>query len=276
MELRLGLVGERIAYSLSPRIIEWGLAQTKMPGRYTLRDLAADDARLWIRGGNWDGLNVTMPHKSLAAECCDDLTETAQRSGAVNTLWHRDERITGDNTDAAGFRYALGRIVPPEDPVENILIIGGGGAARAVFVALTDLFPQAKITMALRDETTMHGCVRQWAAQLLITICTLTEAAESISIFDLVIQATPVGSAHLPGLPLVFPPQLKRDVLMMDLIYAPQETAFLRRARAWGARTANGLPMLIAQAAESFQLWTGEQFPLERAMEELLPELTRL
>jgi shikimate dehydrogenase len=104
-------------------------------------------------------------------------------------------------------------------------------------------------------------------------ITTAHNAAEQLHTFDLVVQATPVGSASYPGYPLDPPLNFKRNALVMDLLYTPRRTHFLDAAAAFGARTENGLVMLTAQAAASFERWTGLPFPLEQCERELLPEL---
>ena len=108
-----------------------------------------------------------------------------------------------------------------------------------------------------------------------IAVLTNARAEKHLSEYDLIVQATPVGGASLPGYPLTPPLNFSKDVLVIDLIYSPRRTLFLEAAEAFGAETENGLVMLIAQGAESFRLWTGMDFPMAAAIEDLLPEFQK-
>lgn len=272
MRYRLGLIGRQIDYSLSPRIHRWALAQCGLAGDYSLFDLTADAVSALIAQREWDGLNVTVPYKTAAGGFCDHLTPQAARSGAVNTLFWRDGAIWGDLTDVAGCAIALRQLLG-DKKIERPLIIGGGGAARAAALALCDDFGCTQLALAVRDPAAAQAHLHSLNLTAELCIATLEHSARRLAEFDLVVQATPVGGSHLPGLPLPGDLAFQRDAAVLDLVYAPRRTAFLERAAASGARLQNGLPMLIAQAAGAFELWTRQPFPLKRAMNEILPQL---
>ena len=267
MFFRCGLVGEHISYSLSPRIFEWGLGTCGLEGEYRLYDLPQDRAREVAEHSGWHGLNVTTPHKCAALDWCHGLTERAKTVGAVNVLLRRDDAVWGDNTDVYGCEYALKRHSNALPEIHRALIVGSGGGARAVLLALEKVFAPQEVFIASRDPQAAAerlGLVARHSLQ--VQCLSLSAAAEQLDSFDIVVQATPVEC------PLSEPLHFRRGALVMDLVYAPRLTRFLQAAARSGAQTENGLIMLIAQAAASFEIWTERTFPLERALAELLPE----
>ena len=133
MAYRFGLIGEHIASSLSPVLFSWAFQHTGTSGSYTLFDFPRRLARSFLLRArvDWDGLNVTAPHKDLAYTLCDELTDTAMKVRAVNTLVRKQSKLVGYNTDVAGFRYALEQKLELSSKADRVLIIGTGGAARA-------------------------------------------------------------------------------------------------------------------------------------------------
>ncbi|MBU0508130.1 shikimate dehydrogenase [bacterium] len=269
--LRLGLIGRDISYSLSPRIHQWGLVTLGLYGEYRLYDIKADEIPSLLRSSEWDGLNVTVPHKTLVAGLCNILTEEARLSQSVNVLFRREGKIWGNTTDGKGFLCALNRLVEHPISVRRVLIIGSGGAARAVLLSLGRHSAIEHVVVASRNPEQTERNLALMKANC--TVVSLEQAASELIEYDLVVQATPVGSAQVQGLPLPQPFRFAPIAHVMDLIYSPRKTEFLRLAESNGCRVQNGLLMLIGQAAASFKLWTNIPFPLERAMKELLPEL---
>lgn len=274
MYYRLGILGQSISYSLSPAIFAWAFRRTGLDGEYAVFDLPVQAAEELIRSERWDGLSVTVPHKTLARELCSDLTTVARKTGAVNTLSRRQGRVWGDNTDVAGFRHALRRSVPRCEALRRVLVIGSGGAARAIIVALRECTEALEIAVASRlpeqARRRLHATSEFTCA---VQVISLPEAAGALASFDLIVQATPVGSARNPGLPLPAPLRFAPHAHVFDLVYSPVATEFLRAAKECGAHSENGLVMLIAQAAASFETWTGVVFPLDEALTDLLPNL---
>ncbi len=254
-----GVIGDPVAHSLSPAIhnaayralgLDWVYVGLPVPagrGHEAIRALPV----LGIAG-----VNVTMPHKSDAADACDALTGDAAALGAVNTVVVRpDGSLLGDSTDGAGFLAALSRL--GVDPAAaRILVLGAGGAARSIVLSLGRA--RARVMVAAR---------RAEAAAAAAELATGAEAhdwsdlATLVARCDVIVNATPIG---MGGEPPPFDPALigPRHVVV-DTVYHPAETPLLAVARARGATAENGLGMLLGQAALAFTLFTGLDAPLE-------------
>lgn len=279
MAYRFGLIGEHIASSLSPVLFSWAFQHTGTSGSYTLFDFPRRLARSFLLRArvDWDGLNVTAPHKDLVYTICDELTDTAMKVRAVNTLVRKQSKLIGYNTDVAGFRYALEQKLEVVSRADRVLIIGTGGAARAALVAVSQVLSPLEIAVASRRPVdALDRVAPVLPAPFAPVLLTHTKARKRLHEFDVVVQATPVGHLSNPGFPLEPPFTFKPGAAVFDLIYSPRKTLFLEAAESFGAITENGLVMLLAQAAESFQIWTGKPFPLEHAVRELLPELRNI
>lgn len=273
-----GIVGERITTSLSPSLFTWAMAKTGINGSYVIYDFPRRLAKTLIvhSDGEWFGLNITSPHKDLAYELSEELSERAEAVRSVNSLTHRNGRIFGDNTDIAGFKFALARRMKHRPIPDTALVIGTGGAARACIYGCRELYPDIEMHVATRRT----GLAAERLASLQLpasdlSIITHAKAARFLPEYDLVVQATPVGHISRAGYPLSPPLNFKRGALVMDLIYAPGKTLFLEAAQAFEAEIENGLVMLIAQGAVCFTEWTGLDFPMEDAMLQLLPEFQK-
>jgi shikimate dehydrogenase len=215
------------------------------------------------------GLSVTMPHKSDVLAGLDQLTPTAARLGAVNTIsWAPSAThptLEGDSTDGAGFLDAL-RDDDGFDPAgRHCVVLGAGGAARAVTLALAEAGAASVGVVARRAE--MAAAAAELAGpggRPVVVTDSSTDVAEAIEAADLVVNATPVGMAAGDGLPFGLDAAvLHGGHFVADLIYAPATTPLLVAARGRGAATANGLGMLINQAARQVAIWTGRPPPIE-------------
>jgi len=271
--IRLGLIGYPLSHSLSPRLHAAAFAAVGLDGEYHLYPVAPDDnaglAQLTtrIRKGELQGLNVTIPHKQTVIPLLDDLTPFAQAIGAVNTLFLKDNKLIGHNTDAPGFLSDLHKAAPKGFSEKKALVLGAGGAARAVVYAL--LRDDWGVTLAVR-----RADVEQ-AAALMASMKrdagdrfhhpVLLEAGELSPLVDgirLIVNATPIGMFPVVGNSpwpdgLLFP----RCAVVYDLVYNPRETMFIQQARAAGLHTASGIGMLVEQASLSFETWTGRVPP---------------
>jgi shikimate dehydrogenase len=273
-----GLVGEKNTASLSPSLFTWAMAKTGIHGTYTIYDFPRRLARSLIVNANhsWVGLNVTSPYKDLAYEVSNLVTDRAAVVRSVNALTKTPEGIRGDNTDIAGFKFALQRRMAGREAPKSALFIGTGGAARACIYGCKELYPQIEIHIATRRTATAVdrlAALQDNAYQL--SIFTLAKASRNLADYDLIVQASPVGHDSMPGYPLPPPLNFKHDALVMDLIYTPRKTLFLEAAEAFHSSIENGLVMLIAQGAECFRHWTGHEFPMNDALSELLPEFQK-
>ncbi len=249
-----GLVGLPVMHSVSPHIHNSAFASEGINGVYLpfeVRDVKEFFRRMVhprSRELSWNlrGLSITAPHKQTVMECLDWIDPTAKEIGALNTVVVEQDRLLGYNTDAAGFiEPLLDRFGSLRDA--KVAVIGAGGAARAAVYALRQ--QNAVVTVFARDAA---------KAQLLGVSCESLSGA-SYAGYDVVVNATPLGSgAHIDQTP-VTQQQLSGVRCVYDLIYNPRETRLMREAHAAGCETLGGLEMLLAQAKLQFELWTGSK-----------------
>jgi len=256
-----GIIGWPVEQSLSPAIhnaafeaagLDWVYAA--FPVRPGEAGRAVDAMRaLGIRG-----LNVTMPHKRDVIAALDELSPEAARAGAVNTIVAEGERLVGETTDGPGFVRFLTADAGVEPAGVRALVFGAGGAARAIVLALCDMGGRVAVAARRRDQAEEIAAVAKDAKP--VAFDAMAVDAE-LGHAEIVVNATPVGHA---GETLPFDPaRLGPRHVVVDLIYHPESTPFVRTARERGARAFNGLGMLVHQAALSFELWTGLDAPIE-------------
>lgn len=254
------VIGDPVRHSLSPVIhnaafaargLDWVFLACEVPeGR--VPDALAGAVALGI-----EGLSVTMPHKAAVAAAVDELSPTARLLGAVNCVARHGDRLVGHSTDGDGFVDALADEADWAPAGARCAVLGAGGAARAVSLALAEA---GAAEVAVVNRTPQNATS---AAALAGDRGRVAEPGE-IGDFDLVVNATPLGmSGHSgPQMP-VDPALLQPDQLLVDLIYEPAETPLLAAARERGLRAFNGVRMLVHQAARAFELWTGTEAPVE-------------
>jgi shikimate dehydrogenase len=242
-----GVLGFPVAHSRSPAMMNAAFKALGLEGwRYVKLPVAPARLEEIVRalpGSGYRGANVTIPHKLAAHALCDEQGEAAAAIGAVNTLTFTPEgAIRGDNTDAPGLLDALGEPAP-----RSALVLGAGGAARAAVWALREA--GAEVTVWNRTPER----ARALAEDLRVS------HAERPGPVELLVNATSVGLRQgdsLDGLPLVEAP------VVADLVYGEEPTPLVRWAAARGARTIDGLELLVRQGALSFELWTGRPAPV--------------
>jgi shikimate dehydrogenase len=257
----VGVIGHPVGHSLSPLLhnaafdalgLDWVSVAFSVPAG------AATDALAGMRALGVVGLSVTMPHKHDAANLVDECTAVAQRLGAVNCITQTDGRLVGDSTDGAGFVESLRRT--GFDPAgRRCLVVGAGGAARAVVLALADA-DALEVVIVNRTQARAEE-----AAVLAGQRGRVGRAADVVGA-DLVVQATPVGmdGVDLGSGTMPFDPSLLHPgQVVADLVYHPMVTPLLAAARARGAETVGGLGMLVHQAALAIERWTGSTAPVE-------------
>jgi len=248
---RLVLLGHPVSHSLSPAFQNAALRAAGIGLSYEAVDvspgrLAAELGRLrLVRGAG----NVTVPHKQAIARLCDRLTPLAERLGAVNTFWHEGGVLVGDNTDVAGFA-AMADSLGVEPAGAVVACLGAGGAASAA-CAVVDGWPGARITLWSRGMERARELQLRFPA---VVRCAHTPA-EALDGATLVVNATPLGMRDESG--PVDVALLPRDARVMDLVYRPGETRWVRAARAAGHRAADGREMLLRQGAAAFARWFG-------------------
>ncbi len=271
--IRLGLIGYPVSHSLSVKIQNAAFQACGLEGDYSLFPILPEDrAGLKdlldrIRGGEITGLNVTIPHKQNVIPLLDELTATAKAIGAVNIIYMKDGMLTGDNTDAVGFlkdlkRFMAGYLSSTVYRPSSI-VLGAGGAARAVIYALVD--DGWKVAIASRRMEQAQELAEQFNN---CTILDFNLSTFQLSNVQLLINTTPVGmTPDIDSSPLPENISLPRHLSIYDLVYNPAETKLVCDARAQGLQATTGLGMLIEQAALAFEIWTGDKAPREAMLD---------
>lgn len=268
--LNLGLIGFPVGHSLSPQLHHAALRAMGLAGEYRLYaidPLPAGEPALaervgQLRDGKLHGLNVTIPHKQSVLPLLDERTDLVLRTGSANTLFIQDGRLVGDTTDVPGFLDDLHLWLPPGACARRrVLVLGAGGSARAVVVALHEAGWQVILTTRRTEQA------EQLAASLGIALEVIPlepDELARVADIDLVVNTTPVGMhPHPDASPWPDEIGFPAGAAIYDLIYNPAETLLLRQARQSGLPARNGLGMLVGQAALSLERWTGQPVPRE-------------
>jgi shikimate dehydrogenase len=269
--LRLGVIGDPVEHSISPAMQQPALDAMGIPAIYErwhtpLEDLPARIESL--RATDVLGANVTVPHKEHVLSLVDDVSDLARRAGAVNTISNREGRLIGDNTDIHG----LGRSLRLHDETlagQNAVVLGAGGAARAVVLALEEV-GLARIAVLNRSLERAERLRDDLDPAPVVAVASDTpEAAEELDRADLVVNATALGwnRGEMPLTPEQID-SLSKDALVVDITY--RDTDLLEHSRQRGLRTVDGLEMLVFQGARSLEIWTGREAPVEIMMQSAL------
>lgn len=280
------VLGDPVEHSLSPGLFRFVFRELGVTYRYRALRVPASElpgVLERVRAGELAGVNVTIPHKERVISLLDALDPQAEKLGAVNTIAREGGGLKGYNTDLAGFSRALREAGghPPDLPGRRAVVLGAGGAARAVLFALVEMG---------FTEITVGNRTRGRAERLLLDLQTETgfsrwevvgwkdpKLSEAVRGASLLVNATPVGMyPHTAGCPLPDPRALHPGLLVMDLVYNPVETRLLKEARARGARAADGLSMLIHQALGSLEIWTQGELRWEGSIDEIREYVTDL
>ncbi|HHM01796.1 MAG TPA: shikimate dehydrogenase [Caldithrix abyssi] len=262
---RFLIIGYPLGHTFSPKMHNLALEHYNISGRYEAMAIDPgefDQAMETLKKENISGFNITVPYKQSILNHLDKVNPAAAAIGAVNTVvCDREGKWTGYNTDIHGFLHPLKSNIPE---LKSCLILGAGGAARAVAFALADQ-PAIK-KMAILNRTLSRA--KELKADLEIQMPSLQIRCLSGGIhtgepYDLIVNTSSVGMGSLSGkTPLTdLPSLIHGGTVVYDLIYNPAETLLLREARRLGLQTLNGLPMLIEQGSQAFYLWTGHYFP---------------
>jgi len=268
MSKRAGVIGHPLGHTKSPAIFAAAFAKAGIDATYEAWDTPADtlEGRVnALRGADFLGANVTTPHKEAVLAFIDGTVGAASKIGAVNTIVHQDGKLLGHNTDVAGFARALREDAGFEAQGRRAVILGAGGAARAVAAALVEA--QASVIFVIgrkpkKTEGVALALKRTTPPGTTITWAYWGDGSfhRSLREADLLVNCTPLGTA---GSATEQESPVPADLIqpattVFDLVYNPLETPLLAAARARGAKAVGGLGMLVYQAAESFRLWTGQ------------------
>ena len=275
MTKRVVLIGHPVAHSLSGQMQQAAFEAAGIDARYELLDRTVMELPAAIeelRGDDYLGANVTIPHKERVVPLVERLTDEAHATGAVNTVTKEGRRLVGHNTDVGAFRTALDALVGRQKMPKSAVVLGAGGGARAVVHGLISEGFQ-RVIVFNRHLHRAEGLVRHFARSAQHMELKAMPWHESVIEAEvakakIVVNATAIGLAsdETPIPAELLPP----DLLVMDLIYTPRETRLLRDAKAAGAQNvANGELMLLHQGAAAFELWTGQPAPMALMRERL-------
>ena len=265
MRRRAFVYGYPIGHSLSPQIHNGAFRARGLDVDYAAREVSADElpgAVADLRAEGVLGANVTVPHKVAVFDLVDEVDDVARRVGAVNTVQNRAGRLWATNTDVPGFARSL-RDADITVPGRSAVVLGAGGAARAIGYALLD----AGARRLLLANRTVERAERLAAdlGELFPAACLVTRPLDRLAMDDLdecelLVNTTTVGMGEERS-PLEAE-LLPRGAAGADIVYQPARTLLLRDAETAGLRTLGGLPMLVHQAAVAWELWTGQEAPL--------------
>ncbi|MHB8718096.1 MAG: shikimate dehydrogenase family protein [Candidatus Dormibacteria bacterium] len=267
--LALCLIGQGITHSPSPDMHAAAMAAMGIEGTYEIVDVAAPRLPAVLadlRAGRWQGANVTVPYKQALASVCDELGGDAATTGAVNTLTVRHGSIHGDSTDAAGFELGLSaaHLWPLEGA--TAVVLGAGGVAAAVALALSRV-PTSRTTVVARRVTAARALVDRLGAVGVENLAVGLWDAEWLERLlrgaGIVVNATTAGVRDLP----LEPAALRSSCTVADVRYRPRPVDLVSAARAAGLRACDGAEMLVQQGMASLRLWTGSQPAISVARE---------
>jgi shikimate dehydrogenase len=248
----LGIVGHPLSHSLSPVLHNWGFQKSGFPGVYLRWELPPERLPGFIEAVRTlpiHGVSVTIPHKQKIVSHLDGISPAAAQVGAVNTLYWREGRLLGENTDVDGFNAPL---LQAGMRPKTALVLGAGGAARAVVAGLQRLGLK-KVWVSSRDSGKSVALAREFEADM------LPWSERGDMAVELVVNATPLGmkggwEARSPWPTDRFPAGVE---CVYDLVYNPEETILIQLARRSGIRVLSGLSMFLHQGLAQFLLWTG-------------------
>jgi shikimate dehydrogenase len=262
----LGIIGYPIGHSISPAFQQAALDHCGIDATYRAWAVPPAEVGAFIRelrDPNTLGINVTVPHKEAVIPHLDEVDDWARAAGAVNTIVNRGGRLTGHNTDGQGFLRALGEERGFLPRGRRVLVLGAGGAARGVVLALIRE-GVGQLTIAnrtLNRAQRLCGLAEDGGVSNQAVPLAGDALAAAAATADLIVNCTTMGMSHGPdekGAPLSWQ-QIPRTALVNDLVYNPAQTPLLREAARAGAPVLGGIHMLVYQGAASFEMWTGKK-----------------
>lgn len=263
----LCVIGHPIEHSMSPIMHNAAIQDLGLNYIYIAFDVPPNKLKEALKGFkslNIKGINVTLPHKENAIEFIDKVDEIAQRIGAINAIKNENGLLIGRNTDAEGANKALLN-ARCEITGKNVVLIGAGGAAKAISYSLAS--DTNKITVINRSEDRAKKLVSELKSKMDLNIESKKYSEiilkEEISNADLLINATPVGMFPAIDISPVSKKALHRELFVFDLIYNPLETQLIKDSKEIGCQTLSGLDMLVNQGALAFEWWTNKKPNLE-------------
>ncbi|SFR01093.1 shikimate dehydrogenase [Poseidonocella sedimentorum] len=265
-----GVIGDPIAHSKSPRMHRFWLDQLGIDGHYVPLHVKDGDLEAVLRAMpkmGFVGTNVTIPHKETAIKLADEISSAARAIGAANTLtFGADGRIHADNTDAYGFLANLRQQAPGWAPDGPALLLGAGGAARAVIAALQEA-GVGDIRLCNRTRARAEDLASAFGAG--VSVLPWEDTGDAVGDCSLLVNTTSLGMVGKPSLDLALD-KLSASTIVSDLVYVPLDTGLLRAAKDKGCTTVDGLGMLLHQGVPGFERWFGARPEVTPALREAL------
>jgi shikimate dehydrogenase len=248
MKKKFLVIGNPIDHSLSPKLHNYWIKKYKIDAAYEkklLNNSEIESLIFNIREERIHGINVTVPFKKMIIPFLDELSEEAKISQSVNTIYKKDNRVIGDNTDIEGFKLSLEK-TGQEIKNKKVLILGAGGVVPSIIIALKKM-QTGKFFLSNRTELKAIELKKNFPE---IEIIKWGDTLD----FDIIINATSVGLKIEDEININYQ-QISKDKFFYDIIYNPSETNFLKNAKKYGAITKNGKMMFIYQAQKAFFIW---------------------
>ncbi|MEC1623447.1 shikimate dehydrogenase [Bacillus mojavensis] len=266
MKKLYGVIGNPIAHSMSPDIHNAALKDLGLDGHYhafKVEEDSLEDAVKGIRALGVQGINVTVPHKVSIMDHLDHIDESAKVLGAVNTVRREGDKLVGYNTDGEGFVKSLMRILDKPISELSFLMIGAGGAARAIFTTIVRDNPE-KFDICNRTIEKAKQLTESAPSFRNVEVLSIKEAEERLEQYDVIIHTTSVGMyPNVEAIPLSLQ-RAASSAVVCDIVYNPIQTSLLKEAKQKGLKTLDGVGMFVEQAALSFRLWTGHEPDVEK------------
>jgi shikimate dehydrogenase len=262
-----GILAFPAKHSLSPRMLNAAFRECKINAKYEFFEIPpAELAEFFdqIKTKPITGLSVSIPHKIECQKFLDELDESSQKIGAVNTIFWREKKLIGTNTDWLGAISALETMIPRSELAnKKVIVLGSGGSARAIVFGL--LQRKAQVRVIARESEKFKNIQKDFNVS--------GDNIENLTKYsaEILINTTPIGMTgkfeNQSLVPLDF--LQKQKPLVFDIVYNPLETRFLREAKSTGCQVLSGLEMLVRQGAAQFEVWTGKKAPIEVMRKEL-------
>ena len=274
-----GIIGHPIGHSLSPLMHNTAFKTLGMSASMDSFDIQPQSLKEALDGFvalDFGGLNVTIPHKEAIIPLLDEVDEEASIIGAVNTVSIDNKRTAGFNTDSYGF---LKTLEPHRSAIEGrkFLVLGAGGAARAVVYVLLKHFRTNQIVIASRTVSRTNDLIENFRRIGQTNLSSFNSGDPQFPLIlqasDVIINATPAGMFPKTNELPVSDPKFRKGQLVVDLIYRPLQTELLRRAAEAGAQTVSGLEMFVNQGARAFEIWTSQSMDTHHVREVILHKL---
>ena len=265
-----GIFGHPVKHSLSPDMHNSAFNTLGLNSVYVAFDIdpeSIEEATRAIRVMGIRGINITIPHKQTIIPYLDEVSPDAKLTGAVNTVKNENGRLLGYNTDVGGFLRAIREDLDFSPEGNTLFLIGAGGAARAVLSAfcmnggavvyITDIIKDKALELANQFKANFQNITIET-----VELDNQNLIEQKLNEADILVNASPAGMDGVGSLDIPLT-SLNKNAVVYDLVYKPPDTSLLKEAKQLGHKASGGLSMLLYQGAESFEIWTGENAPVE-------------